>query len=315
MTSLIAVLALLVGTVGPSQVQERVVLGTNVSCRQEPSRSAEKLGVLEVGDLIMDVSDSRRSTSDDWVLVQAVTLNESCWVYAGLTASQDRRRPAEALLAIADHMLSSKAWRDLADYVKVDNFFRQGYVVSSVYAVDVADSPLLSLRRLELLSLALSSSAPRRLRRDPFQHAWILSFGSIVRYFEPGGRWIVTREAYLDLYERFAATRWSEELAWAAARQPRYDDCEGSTDCLLGRILESGAIYWALYPRGRFISEALARALAQVQSAAQCGEITLREPASLRRLDEVRRSIAEIQAVEKEELIALLLEIERGCSS
>ena len=178
---------------------------------------------------------------------------------------------------------------------------------------NVEASPILSLRRLELVSQALSLVNRWDAEDDPLMRAWILSQDPAVRYFEPAANWFVSRESYEELHERFSDDPLAEELLWAAARQPPSDDCEGPADCVLRRPLRSVATYWVRYPDGRFVAEAVAQAVGQLRGLVRCDRFSITDPPTPARLDELRATLGEVAEADKAPLLALLANAEAGC--
>lgn len=293
------------------QVESRVILGNGVACRASPTRSAEAVGALNFDDVRVNDRSDASGNQETWLLVQSSRLRRPCWVLGTLTTTFDRGQPEIALLAVADHVLASSGGRDFPDIVRVHNLFLPGNTTWA-RGVDVDSSPILSLRRLELVSAVLSTVNFLDARRDPVILAWILLQGQTVRYFEPGGTWQVTRREYEALYERFAETQWAEELLWASARQPRSDDCETTADCRLGRPLQSVATYWVRYPDGRFVTEAVAQAINQLRGLTRCDRYRY-EPATPARLEELRGTLEDVPIAQKTPLLALLDDVEAGC--
>lgn len=310
---IISILLALTLVGAPPQESQRIVVGTQVVCRSDPARNADKIGELRFASTV-SVEDRRSAeeTSDEWLFVRAHYLLAPCWVLETLTARKGPD-PAADLLTIVDHMLATSEGRPLADFVEAEILFTQGWVGYGSDRVDVDASPLLSLRRLELLGKAVGTTRRREMEDYPFQRAWILSHGTTLRYFEPGGMWFVRREEYDGLYERFSETNYADELAWAAARQPRYDDCEGGADCYLTRPIQSVARYWVRFPAGRFVSESISLAVRQLQPLRSCDRPPTARAGTEKRLRELRDSLEAVEEAEKEPVLTLLREFERGC--
>jgi len=295
------------------QIEMRAVLGTGVSCRASPADTAAVVAGLGVEDVVTVEGRSEDAAGLVWLRVRAPRAYGPCWVVERLTTAFDRSVPTEALLVVADHVLSSRGGRPVDGFVRVWNLFEDD-VHSWAREAQVGTSPVLSLRRAERVGAVLDRVRRPDVLRDPLLHAFVLSLGPMVRYFEPGGLWHVTRAHYRSLHERFADTAWAEELLWAAARQPRYDDCEGNTDCYLGRPLESVATYWTVYPDGRFVDEAIGIGASQLAGLPYCEAIHRSTPVTPGVLQELRDTLGPVDDARAEPLLDRLAAIEAGCS-
>lgn len=296
------------------QREERIVIGTNVACREQPTRSAKVLGTLDLPGLVW-VEEEQPSGAEggSWLRVRSFSPEVVCWVAEALTTPYERERPEEVLLTIADHFVASSEGRPLEDFVRVDNLFAQEWAGYGHHEIDFESSPILSLRRLELLSAAMRATSRREVLPDPFKHAWILSHGRTLRSFEPSGTWVVDHDAFWALHDRFENTSMADELAWAAARQPVYHDCEDSGDCYLGRITRSLSRYWQSYPNGRFIEEALGMAVEYAEITARCREEDWPVFSTREGIESVRRTLSGVPEAKKAKLLGVLSRAEADC--
>lgn len=296
------------------QREERIVIGTNVACREQPIKSARVLGRLDLPGLVwVEEEQLAEEEGGGWLRVRSFSPEVVCWVAEALTTPYVRERPEDVLLTIADHFLASSEGRPLEDFVRVDNLFAQEGVGYGHYEIDIESSPVLSLRRLELLSLAMSATDRWEVLPDPFKHAWILSHGPTLRSFSPSGTWVVDHDAFWALQARFKDTSMADELAWAAARQPVYHDCEDSGDCYLGRITRSLSRYWQTYPNGRFIEGALDMAVGYAEITARCEEEDWPVLSTREGIERVRQTLAGVTADKKAKLLAVLSKAEAKC--
>lgn len=145
----------------------------------------------------------------------------------------------------------------------------------------VESSPELGLQRLDVLRRWVEPID--RWSVEPLALALIRSLEPEIRYFEPGGMWILSNQAYLDLYERHRGRPEAEEILWRWASSPAAHDCEGSFACGLGVIvLDRRARYWNDYPQGSHVVEALAdgRRLVELHLS-ECEAALAGEPGSL----------------------------------
>jgi len=314
MTTATLAILLVPGVFQLPQPEELVILGTGVICREEPTSSAARVGNLRFAGIVWVESDVEpENPSSEWHFVRSPYLRAPCWVHGSLTAPFDGNLPEEAVLAVVEHVLATSEGRPLEDFVQTHNLFVQSWIGYQRYEFNADESPVLSLRRLELLSEAFSGLKRSRIDSDPLSRAWVLSHGPLLRYFEPGGEWEVQRSAYWALFERFRGSDAEEDLAWAAARQPASADCEGQGECYLRRITRSVSQYWERYPNGEFIEEALKMAVGYAGVVNRCEEPdwSIRFPGEL--ISEIRESLSEVDPSVKAEMLRILVHAEAKC--
>jgi hypothetical protein len=291
------------------QGDERVVLDTSVPCYAAQTQNAEVVTELSVAS---ELSASREPTDDGWLLTVAPGVGQLCWVSADATTSLDRNQPEVAFLAVVDHVLATREGKDFADFVQVHNLFIPWNPMWTRTA-DVSSSPILSLRRAEIVDAALSTISLAESRDEPLIQSFVLSQGSTIRYSEPAGRWHVYRAFYRDIYRRFADSPQAEDLLWAAAHHPPYNACENSISCRLERPLESVATYWVQYPNGRFVAEAVELALEQLGALANCRALDP-EAATPRVVADLLATLENVDPARKSSVVALLESVLTECS-
>lgn len=232
----------------PDERRELAVVVNDVACPGEPGRAASSWTIL---GLDFHFRADRPDTTVDgrrWVFVR----DHQCWVPAAHTA------PAatdEHVLAIADRFLTSGlAW-------SADNRLRVYNVLSSRnlgHGEEVENSPILALRRLDVLRVALRSFSP--FGADALTRAWIGALGDEVRLIHEGHSWSVSDEAYLALYERHRADPFAEEIMWRHVSGADPWDCEGDFVCTVDEMNTRLARYWIDFPGGRHVADALKQA-------------------------------------------------------
>ena len=154
------------------------LIAWEVACRGTPSRVA---GVVT---FVRDVRWRRpivaRGARTDVGGEKWIHLGDrSCWVPASMLA---RTRGARYLSRIADHLLSSDQRHSLRAFA-----FAYGKLTNPRYEKVVSESPILGLRRLQLLERALEEVREEDIRgraidSDPLVLAWVESLGEVVTY-------------------------------------------------------------------------------------------------------------------------------------
>ena len=233
-----------------TQAGELAIIAFDVLCDERPS--SETTVWAKRLPLDYHFSTGRADTTvggEAWTFVR----ERRCWVPRSTTAPGDTD---EHVLAIADRFLSSSEGRSIENFLRVHNLLssrRWGHFDM------VAASPILGLRRLDLLQSWLYSSY--RTSVDPLALAVIRSLDEEVRGPLPGGYWSLRDSAFLELHERHRGKPMAQEVLWRLAVSPAFHDCEGGFACdAAATVMERMAKYWAEYPRGPRVAEAVARA-------------------------------------------------------
>lgn len=290
--------------------EARVVIASDVACRARPDPSAPAVLALDVGD---HIGAGTTHDADDGVWYLDTHRSPGCWVYGELVHGWSD--PESALLAAVDRVLARTDRVPFGEFVAVDNFLQQIRAGSHADSRLIDESPLLQLRRLQLLARA--SRAPGTARwevaEDPLMSAWFFHNRDVLSSHEPAGRWVVTADTFWRLYERHADTEWAEEIAWAATRGALIgDECDGA--CMLRGLLQTVARYWVEFPDGRWVDEAIGVAEEVAERAARVGCMYTPAEEARQVVGEIRASLAEIEAVDPEPLLASVSELDRSCA-
>ncbi|MEJ2504342.1 MAG: hypothetical protein P8177_13680, partial [Gemmatimonadota bacterium] len=266
-----------------AQADLRMVLGSGVVCRARPDPGAPVRHRYALGDRV-GATEERLVGGVTWYLdAHRVRGEEQCWIYGPLTVEWDRSDRMPALLAAADHVLAREGPVPFAEYVAVDNLLTQTGTRFGEDAPVIDGSPLLQLRRLQVIDRAVGAAdAGRRpVELDPLKSAWMFAHRDVVEYYEPAGRWLMAAEVYWHLFDRHRDAPWAEEIAWAAANGTVPGD-ECYADCLLDRIERTWARYWAEYPRGVHTEAAVRNAIEILEwGAAWACEPAMYDPADV----------------------------------
>lgn len=302
-------------TVPAAGQQGRIVIGTNVACREAPDTSASVTVLYTLGDFVYPRTERRihnRVWYNDTARVPGAP-SPGCWIYGPLTTPwSDRER---ALLVAADHVLARTGPVPFEDYVAVDNLLSQTTPGGHADTPLLESSPLLQLRRFQVLERAARApgTGRRTVRRDPLKSAWFFANRDVLRYHEPAGGWMLSADVYWRLYERHQGTRWAEEIAWEAAQGAVLgDECDAG--CVLDRMTRTYARYWGAFPDGRWVDEAISRAHdhADYGTRAGCAHSTAAEVAGL--AERVRDSLRAVAVPGKEALLAVVRRLQGQCA-
>ena len=233
----------------PARARPMAIIVPDATCGREPSPASEVWWTLP---LDRHFSSDRADTvvaDERWTFVSGT----GCWVQASLTAPGDAD---EHVLQIAERFFTAPEGRSREYLLRVYNVLtsrRHGH------ADTVERSPILSLQRLELLERGF---AAQRWSVDPLTLAVIQTLDADLRYYEPAGQWALRDEAVLNLYERYRGQPEAHEILWRIASAAALHDCEGDLACFIQwEILNRVARYWADYPEGPRVADAVARAV------------------------------------------------------
>ncbi|MDE2793761.1 MAG: hypothetical protein OXL34_02985 [Gemmatimonadota bacterium] len=240
------------GPPSPARARPMAIIVPDATCRREPLPDAR---VSWTAPLDHHFSSDRADTvvaGVRWTLVS----RSGCWVQASLTAPGDTD---EHVLRIAESYFAAPERRSREYLLRVYNVLssrRHGH------ADAVERSPILSLRRMELLERGFAADA---WSVDPLTLAVIRTRDAELRYYEPAGGWSLRDEAVLNLYERYRGQPEAHEILWRIASAPALHDCEGDLACFIqAAVLNRVARYWADYPEGPRVTDAVARAVTRL---------------------------------------------------
>ena len=316
-----AAFVMLVISIAPAPVSAqggdlRMLIANGVACRAEPEAAGAVEHRYSVGE-ILSARDRVEDGEATWYLnsLGARAGSRGCWIYGPLTVALDRSDPATALLAAANHILARSDEVPFVEYVAVDNVLTRMPRRPHGRAA-IEDSPLLQLRRLEVIERALAAPDAQRgpVEQDPLKLAWMHAHADVASFFEPAGRWMMDADIYWRLFEEHRGSDAAEAIAWAAAQGsvPR-DECYAS--CLLETIQRTYGRYWVELPRGAHVEEAVRRAGEIAAVGARLGCQFPEEPPRARELVGVlRSSLAPVSAAGSQALMMHLEAIERGCA-
>lgn len=311
---LLGVLATASSAPGPA-VESRVVIEPDAPCRTQPDTLAAVAFRYHVGDVFVP-ADHRTVGGDLWHLDTARRGGGSpgCWVRDALTADWSDREAA--LTAAADRILSRTDDVTFEAFVAVDNFIVQTRSRSVPGARVIERSPILQLRRLQIVERAVDQPEawPERARGDPLTSAWIFANRDVLTYHQPAGSWIVEADTYWRLFERHRDTVWAEEIAWAAAQGALVrDECDGA--CVLNSLLRTVARYWEAFPDGERMHEAMEHAERQAGLGARVGCLVSIPEDAVRFAEQLRATLEHVRSPGRKGLLRQVAAIEDACAA
>ena len=298
-------------TAAAQQLVMRTVIATDVACRERPETSAPVLARFTVGERVHGREEAQ-SPDGIWYRESSRVRDPGCWIFGAMTA--DASNPEGALLAAADRILARTDVVPFLDYVAVDNFLRQTRTGPHGETSIIDRSPLVQFRRLQVLERAVKApgTSGTRVRRDPMLSAWFFNYRDILRYHEPGGSWILPAEVSWRLYETHRTTQWAEEMAWFAAEGALGgDECDAA--CVFDDLSRTYARYWEAFPTGRWVGDALARAVERTGYATGAACMYATPEQTRTAVAKVRTTLARVAGAGRDSILAHASEVERRC--
>ena len=252
---------------------------------------------------------------------EVADLRVPCFVFGALTAPFDGYdNPDAAIAAIANHALAPETKAKFQHLVAVDNLLLERKLRRGRYFQSPAEMPpLLTMRHLQVIERAARTLSRQQVAQDPLVMAWLLAHADLVRYFEPGGGYVVVGSHFWEIYERYQTSPAAEEIAWVAAEVPVHVD-ECYTECHLDALAQTYMRYWRRFPDGPHVLEAVAHGVGRAQHAARycpliAGNRVHGDPNRIRTLvSSVRESLQQVMLAEKADLSSYLSEIEGTCT-
>ena len=110
---------------------------------------------------------------------------------------------------------------------------------------------------LKYLTLRLCLSlVPPDTQAQPYKR-WINTQNNLLFHIPLGnGGWILKSEILWQLYKQYSDLMIADEIAWQAAENDFFSDCEGYLPCYLNVVNQTTSQYLKLYPDGRHSEEA-----------------------------------------------------------
>ena len=225
------------------------ILALDATCGRDPSLESEVWWTLQLDHHFASDRADSVVAGERWTFVPSM----GCWVQTSLTAPGDTD---EHVVQITERFFTAPEGRSPESFLRVYNVLtsrRHGHRDA------VERSPVLGLRRLELMERAFATT---RRSLDPLALAVIRTLDADLRYIEYAGGWSLRDDAVLNLYERYRGQPEAHEILRQIAGAAALHDCEGDLACFIqAEVLNRVARYWADYPEGPYIADAVARAV------------------------------------------------------
>jgi hypothetical protein len=245
-------------------VQEptRIVTASNVRLRAAPAADAAVVASVPLGLELVQLETGGDSGS--WVRVR-LPQGADGWMPSRLT----RRFSAETRLPVIDALARERLAR------RGDSFRARVELVDFLDRArrDVRDPEMsgrLAVHWLEAMTLAFDAIPISQARAQPYA-AWLDARRDVVVYSEPAAKWMLRREAILDLHARERDTSAADDIAWFLTRNGLPGACEGFVPCHARRANELEGEYLRRHSAGRHASEAVSRLAANAAGWAAGG--------------------------------------------
>ena len=302
-------LALAAPAAFPQDSDLRMIIDANAICRAQPSASAAAAGQpFRLGD-ILTVTKKTEAEGTTWYSDD--TQPGACWVSGPLTAAFSTSNPDEAFVAMFDRMEHQAGPVTFSQFVEVANLLEDDF------AGALANSGELQYGELKLIGRGLSTpeNHDQAIGRDPLKKSWILSHQNVLKFNASSDTWTIRPLVLWRIYDGNWRAEWADDLAQSASlRQPYRQNC--SPECLLTAIWDGPLQYWSRLPNGAAVGEALAEATTitkrAVTNACPGGSPDPPVPAEL--LNQIRQSLATVNAPQKQDVLQALGDAEKKCS-
>ena len=123
---------------------------------------------------------------------------------------------------------------------------------------DPATSGRLAVAWLQAMSNALGVIPRRQSHAEPYA-SWLAARRPLVVDNEPGGQWILRRDAILEVHAREADTASADDIAWFLSTNGLPGECEAFVPCYVRRANELEGEYLRRHSAGRHAADAVAR--------------------------------------------------------
>lgn len=299
---------ILLATPAVHHAQQRMIIGTDVVCREGPDSAAPVVHAYRLGDRFGIRGDVDTTWFfDSW---RTTRLKPNCWVYGPMTTPFTQERPATALIVMTDYVLQRAGKVRFEEYVAAEN------LLIGEFARALRSSGPLQYRRLLLVQKAEGARREQyALTDNAMATAWVLAHRDVLGDDPFSGAWDPLPAPYWKLYDTYKQEPWADDLAWTAAQlRSALDECY--SDCILKALIVDGPLqYWIRLPAGRNIAKALELATdwAKYATGVACLDPARPVPREFQLIDQVRTSLAPVSAEGKRQLLAYLDQIETTC--
>ncbi|MBK8012511.1 MAG: hypothetical protein IPK13_14260 [Deltaproteobacteria bacterium] len=255
MKPLLFILLLSVGATDPEQ---RVTIGSGARVRAQPNAQGKELIKLGVGTVVTK-TEAKRVGDTEWLHVVAdAPVKVDGWISAALTVVYSEAERDNIALSVARQRLAATSvWADDKDAV---SFLGR----AAAQAQSEAVRGELSLARLLIMHRLMEQRMSDGLSEEALS-AWAKKtpgafFDGIME------SWMVPASEYWALHDKAKGTATAELIAYEAAKAPFPGECEISVSCSLSRVKEAEGRYLALYPKGAHSAEIQQRMITTLHS-------------------------------------------------
>lgn len=314
----LALLGLTVGpTVGVGQPEPaRVTSASNVRMRAEPSVEVPIVTALRLGT---EVVETGVTPDRAWVRVRTSAGQEG-WVRSELTRSV----PAGRRLQVLEQVIEARLYR------QGDGFSAWLELIALIDRIkeDMPDPEAagrIALYRLRAMAGAARSGRHSYRPKSDVVAAWLAVNADALVDNEPGGQWMLRREAILAERDRHPGTRAADDIAWFAAENGLPGECEGDLPCYIAVADSLQGEYLRTYPAGRHVWQAVDRLLSRTpwwstvardrrlfSPATDCPRLA--EPLASLRTAVDGAVVTPISEAPRQQLLDVLDDVGRGCA-
>jgi len=227
-----------------------ITVASNVRLRTEASVEVPILSMLPIAT---DLTRTGGSADGRWLHVRTPDGTEG-WVSTALTwtvPTGHRQRLVERLIQVrlnrqGDGFETRAELLELIERTAAGHHDREGVARFVLYRLQALDGVLRSIP---------FSHRSRSARVSQLLQAR----AAVIVYNEPGGRWMLRRDAILEAHEPHRGTREGQQIAWMAATNGLPGECEGDLACYVRWTDLLEGEYLRLYPQGSFVLSGLGR--------------------------------------------------------
>ncbi len=231
-----------------------ITIGAGVSIRTAPKITAKRLDILDIGTIVQQLDKTKYphtigTTKDYWYKIKRQTGQEG-WIFGSLLVPVKLDELESAYIKLAQARLNIKK-PNFADSVNLHSFLARIESESN----NREARAIFSLLKYLTLRLCLSL-VPPDTQAQPYKR-WIDSQNNLLFHIPVGdGGWILKSEILWQLHKQYSDSMIADEIAWQAAENNFFSDCEGYLPCYLNVVNQTTSQYLQLYPNGKHSEEA-----------------------------------------------------------
>ena len=300
-----ALLAAAISVACLAQEPSRLIAASNVRLRSSPAESAEVVAGVSLGTALVQLESGGEGGA--WVRLRLADGRDG-WTPSRLA----RRFTPETKIDVFETLIKERLGRS------GDSFPARAELVAFIDRVrPEIDEPEASgrfaLHWLNAMNAALRAVAHGQAKSAPYAD-WLEGRKPVVVYNEPGGNWMLRRDAILALHDREKDTSSADDIAWFHVVNRIPGECEGFLPCSVRAANLLQGEYLRRHPAGRHVDEALAKV---PQLAADLNHTTMARPGDCRELLEsltpLRAAVAATRALGRQPALDALEKLSVGC--